>query len=219
MAGDDSGVPRNLHNIVVSIHAIATFQALHDYLRPRVSGILGPGASRVSSMMLSALAGLGALAGGSESPKAAPAESSSSASAAGTSGSALTRRRSQRLSAKKSSSSSSSTDTAAPGPSGDAVDTESVATPPPTTAGTIGSQPPPSDTLVDSEMAADFTDDEIDAEVFDEEDGDPDLSISDKTVTLSVAEGTLGVHVYILMANTAFQMGRGSRRRLQMELE
>ncbi|KAF8160476.1 hypothetical protein K438DRAFT_309781 [Mycena galopus ATCC 62051] len=43
VAGDESDVPRNLHNIVVSIHAIATFQALHDYLRPRVAGLLGSG--------------------------------------------------------------------------------------------------------------------------------------------------------------------------------
>ena len=40
VAVDDSDIPRNLHNIVVSIHAIATFQALHDYLRPRVAGLL-----------------------------------------------------------------------------------------------------------------------------------------------------------------------------------
>ena len=36
----DSDIPRNLSNIVVSIHVIATFQALHDYLRPRISGLL-----------------------------------------------------------------------------------------------------------------------------------------------------------------------------------
>ena len=56
--------------------------------------------------------------------------------------------------------------------------------------------PPPapesavSETVVDSEMQADFTDDEeeeVDAEVFDDE-VDPDNSISDKTVTLSVTE-------------------------------
>jgi E3 ubiquitin-protein ligase TRIP12 len=39
-------------------------------------------------------------------------------------------------------------------------------------------------------MAAEFTDEEeVDAEVFDE-DVDPDNSIADKTVTLSIAEGT-----------------------------
>ena len=40
VAGEDSDIPKNLHNIVVSIHAIATFQALHDYLRPRVAGLM-----------------------------------------------------------------------------------------------------------------------------------------------------------------------------------
>jgi E3 ubiquitin-protein ligase TRIP12 len=43
---------------------------------------------------------------------------------------------------------------------------------------------------MDSEIAADFTDEEeVGAEVFDD-DVDPDNSIADKTVTLSIAEGT-----------------------------
>jgi len=37
MADDDSGIPRHFRNIMVSIHAIATFKALDDYLRPRIS--------------------------------------------------------------------------------------------------------------------------------------------------------------------------------------
>lgn len=36
-ADDDSGIPRAYRNIMVSIHAIATFRALDDYLRPRIS--------------------------------------------------------------------------------------------------------------------------------------------------------------------------------------
>ena len=36
MADDDSGIPRPYRNIMVSIHAIATFKALDDYLRPRL---------------------------------------------------------------------------------------------------------------------------------------------------------------------------------------
>jgi len=36
-ADDDSGIPRPYRNIMVSIHAIATFRALDDYLRPRIS--------------------------------------------------------------------------------------------------------------------------------------------------------------------------------------
>jgi E3 ubiquitin-protein ligase TRIP12 len=37
VADDDSGIPRPYRNIMVSIHAIATFKALDDYLRPRIS--------------------------------------------------------------------------------------------------------------------------------------------------------------------------------------
>lgn len=36
MADDDSDIPRSCSNVVVSIHAIATFQAFNDYLRPRI---------------------------------------------------------------------------------------------------------------------------------------------------------------------------------------
>ncbi|KAB8346105.1 hypothetical protein FH972_023153 [Carpinus fangiana] len=35
--GDASGIPSSFRNIMVSIHAIATFKALDDYLRPRIS--------------------------------------------------------------------------------------------------------------------------------------------------------------------------------------
>ncbi|KAI8931697.1 hypothetical protein NX059_011342 [Plenodomus lindquistii] len=37
MADDDSGIPKAYRQIMVSIHAIATFKALDDYLRPRIS--------------------------------------------------------------------------------------------------------------------------------------------------------------------------------------
>lgn len=37
MADDDTEIPRPYRNIVVSIQAIATFQSLDDYLRPRIS--------------------------------------------------------------------------------------------------------------------------------------------------------------------------------------
>jgi len=36
-ADDDSDIPRNYRNIMVSIHAITTFKSLDDYLRPRIS--------------------------------------------------------------------------------------------------------------------------------------------------------------------------------------
>ncbi|KAI1337000.1 E3 ubiquitin-protein ligase UPL3 [Xylariaceae sp. FL0016] len=37
VADDDSDIPRSYRNIMVSIHAIATFKALDDYLRPRIN--------------------------------------------------------------------------------------------------------------------------------------------------------------------------------------
>jgi E3 ubiquitin-protein ligase TRIP12 len=37
VADDDSDIPRQYRNIMVSIHAITTFQSLNDYLRPRIS--------------------------------------------------------------------------------------------------------------------------------------------------------------------------------------
>lgn len=173
VAEDDSGVPRNLHNIVVSIHAIATFQALHDYLRPRVTGLLGGGSSRISSM-LSALSAFGKQASGSTDPPQSslpPAENSSSGPSAEPT---VTRRRSQRLSAKSATAAPPTTQTEA------SSSEASTAAPAP--------DPAPSETVVDSELHAEFTDDEIDAEMFDD-DVDPDSSMADKTVTLSVADG------------------------------
>lgn len=37
MADDESGIPKTYRNMMVSIHAIATFKALDDYLRPRIA--------------------------------------------------------------------------------------------------------------------------------------------------------------------------------------
>ncbi|KAK4666173.1 Ubiquitin fusion degradation protein 4 [Podospora pseudopauciseta] len=37
VADEDSDIPRNFRNIMVSIHAITTFKSLDDYLRPRIS--------------------------------------------------------------------------------------------------------------------------------------------------------------------------------------
>ncbi|KIO30590.1 hypothetical protein M407DRAFT_14294 [Tulasnella calospora MUT 4182] len=58
VAADGTTVPRNCTNITVSIHAIATFQALHDYLRPRVAGV-GPGASGISGVLAAFAAAAG----------------------------------------------------------------------------------------------------------------------------------------------------------------
>ncbi|TRM65525.1 hypothetical protein BD626DRAFT_489037 [Schizophyllum amplum] len=183
VADEDSDIPRNLHNIVVSIHAIATFQALHDYLRPRVSGILGRGPGSFTSMLAAALAsgGLGRLRDELPSPSApAPTAASTSASAP-----VIGRRRSQRLA--KAGGSGDGTHSA---PGEPAI--------PPTEPGVSASAPvggtPTSEApegllgnLVDSGLEADFTDDEVDAEVLDD-DEDPDNSVADKTVTLNVAD-------------------------------
>ncbi|KAJ7739810.1 ubiquitin-protein ligase [Mycena metata] len=179
VAGDESDVPRNLHNIV----------ALHDYLRPRVAGLLGGGGSRLSGM-LAALAGFTGTAARTPDeappqppiapppPAAAAAESSSAGAAA--SGSTLTRRRSQRLSAKASAGAADGSVVAADAPvAGSSSDGAAAGS-------SVGGGPPSN--ILDSEMAADFTDEEeVDAEVFDD-DVDPDNSIADKTVTLSIAE-------------------------------
>lgn len=46
VADEDSGIPKAYRNIMVSIHAIATFKALDDYLRPRISIAERPRGSR-----------------------------------------------------------------------------------------------------------------------------------------------------------------------------
>ncbi|KAH6629023.1 thyroid hormone receptor interactor 12 [Boeremia exigua] len=46
VAEDDSGIPKSYRNIMVSIHAIATFKALDDYLRPRMQVADRPRGSR-----------------------------------------------------------------------------------------------------------------------------------------------------------------------------
>jgi E3 ubiquitin-protein ligase TRIP12 len=176
VAGDDSDIPRNLHNIVVSIHAIATFQALHDYLRPRVAGLLSN--TRLSGM-LAALTPSSLATGTSsrnvpeetpqtQSAKNSTAENNTSlAVSTGTAG----RRRSLRLSAKQaggtvndekmiaSTGDAEPDDSTVPGASASEL-------PMPDIAGfTPSIEAAPSDTVVDSELQADFTDDEVEAEV------------------------------------------------------
>ncbi|GBE89625.1 hypothetical protein SCP_1602880 [Sparassis crispa] len=197
VAAEDSDIPRNLSNIVVSIHAIATFQALHDYLRPRVAGSL-PGGSRLSGM-LAALAASGlappsaARDNVEQPPKAAstPAGTESGARTSPSSGEAagVHRRRSLRLSAKKAT---------VDAPAEPAQGTQEEGSHEASEGPTASTVPEPSDApsaenastetmLNDTEYAADFTDDEVDvdADVFDEE-ADPDSSVTEKTVTVSV---------------------------------
>lgn len=191
---DESDIPKSLNNIVVSIHAIATFQALHDYLRPRVAGLLS-GGSRLSTM-LAALAASGIpppMPSSSRKPLGDPpttsnpatsapapalpkADSSSSASQA-----IIGRRRSQRLSAKKTGTAGAtdvpaapSAEAAEPAPMPSNTQGASQGSPdattsePPVSKGAVGSEMAASETLVnedDDDLHADFTDDEVDAEV------------------------------------------------------
>ncbi|KAL4078725.1 hypothetical protein V8B97DRAFT_1933082 [Scleroderma yunnanense] len=174
---DDSDIPRSLQNMVVSIHAIATFQALNDYLRPRVAGILSSG--RLSNM-LAALAASGFGPGlASRAPHEAEGQTSRALEALSAPASSDTaapptevrRRRSQRLSAKNGSSGSAEA----------TVDSTSSTPAPPQSTSSRREET----FMGDIGFAAEFTDDEVDAEVF--EDGDVDTA-ADRTITLSIAE-------------------------------
>ncbi|KAI0628036.1 hypothetical protein C8Q77DRAFT_1068746 [Trametes polyzona] len=197
VAAEDSDIPRNLNNIVVSIHAIATFQALHDYLRPRVAGLLSS-SSRLSGM-LAALAASGLTPPSSRfgltEALARASASASEAAASSASAPGVSRRRSLRLSAKQkapggdaSIEPSETSGSVAGGAGGEpssaraseVAEGESVAS---------AAEPAPSETVVnDDEFAADFTDDEVDVDAEVIEDEDPDNSIADKTINVSVGE-------------------------------
>ncbi|MCJ1282427.1 Ubiquitin fusion degradation protein 4 [Xylographa opegraphella] len=63
VADDDSQIPRPYRNIMVSIHAIATFKALDDYLRPRISLSERPRGGRGHEGVANALAAFAAVQG------------------------------------------------------------------------------------------------------------------------------------------------------------
>ncbi|KAF9778308.1 hypothetical protein BJ322DRAFT_1114126 [Thelephora terrestris] len=169
IATEDSDVPKALNNIVVSIHAIATFQALHDYLRPRISGLLN------SSRLLAALTG--SLSSASSSRPPPPLESSTKPPEATTTESGPARRRSLRLSAKKDAQNNAE--------SAKAPDDVTPAVEPETSK--VDALSDTGMSHDDTHIEADFTDDEVDADVFDE-DLDGDRSVVEKTVNLSVAD-------------------------------
>ena len=157
VAAEGSDIPKNFNNIVVSIHAIATFQALHDYLRPRVSGLMFSG-SRLSGM-LAALAGVtsGGLPSSSKPPEQPEASTSAGPSAT------VERRRSQRLSAKNAAAAANEPATELP------AEEAGPSNPPPAPLSS-SAEPPMSPTGEDNfgdnpEFTADFTDDEVEAEV------------------------------------------------------
>lgn len=79
LMSDDPEIPRTCSNVVVSIHAIATFQAFNDYLRPRIaaaSSLAGtsPSTSRMMSGALSAA--LAAAVGNSDDDPFGPVSAS-----------------------------------------------------------------------------------------------------------------------------------------------
>ena len=63
VADDESGIPRPFRNVMVSIHAIATFKSLDDYLRPRISMSERPKGARHRDGVAHALAAFAASAG------------------------------------------------------------------------------------------------------------------------------------------------------------
>jgi len=63
VADDDSDMPRPYRNVMISIHAIATFKALDDYLRPRISLSDRPRGARHREGVSNALAAFAAAAG------------------------------------------------------------------------------------------------------------------------------------------------------------
>lgn len=169
VADDESDIPRNLRNMVVSIHAIATFQALNDYLRPRITGLMSTGGL---PGMLAALAASGFGPATSRNPLEAPtqpskpAESSSAPKTASetpaTGSSEVGRRRSLRLSAKNGGLSVDG--------GGNGTITVPTIDAGPTASSSSASAPQSTahrmEALIqDSGLVSDFTDDEVDAEV------------------------------------------------------
>lgn len=89
VADDDSGIPKPYRNMMISVHAIATFKALDDYLRPRISLADRPKAARhrerdsVSNAMAAlTAAGVPRLSDRAEGGSANPAASTTPPSAA-----------------------------------------------------------------------------------------------------------------------------------------
>ncbi|PGH27778.1 hypothetical protein AJ80_00566 [Polytolypa hystricis UAMH7299] len=77
IADEDSDIPKPYKNMMVSIHAIANFKALDDYLRPRISLSERPRTSRHRDAMFSQLSG-------SSRPRDAPGSTTDSLHTSGT---------------------------------------------------------------------------------------------------------------------------------------
>lgn len=78
-ADEESGIPRHFRNIMVSIHAIATFKALEDYLRPRITLSEKPRGARRDGISAAMAAYAAAMAGreAGEQPPSLPSLGSS----------------------------------------------------------------------------------------------------------------------------------------------
>ncbi|RMX82009.1 hypothetical protein D0869_06376 [Hortaea werneckii] len=72
VADDDSGIPSHFRNIMVSIHAIATFKALDDYLRPRINLHERPRVGHRDGLGSAMAAYVAAMSGRPERPSGSP---------------------------------------------------------------------------------------------------------------------------------------------------
>ncbi|QRV73957.1 HECT-domain (ubiquitin-transferase) [Ceratobasidium sp. AG-Ba] len=158
VAEEGTDAPRSCTNIVVSIHAIATFQALNDYLRPRVAGAsagMGLGGSRLSGVLaaFAAAAGLpagalGRVASGASASASASGPGASSGATGGSSAPTIGRRRSQRLKAKDNTTSADGEESTSPTTEVPATSSSTPATsgappaPPATSTPDLGLPPP-----------------------------------------------------------------------------
>ncbi|TKY88846.1 hypothetical protein EX895_002087 [Sporisorium graminicola] len=91
-AEDSADIPRSCNNIIVTIHAVATFQSLSDYLRPKISvssaasssggsgSGVGAAGSSASSRLSSVLAAFAAATGSGGFPELAGSSKDASAS-------------------------------------------------------------------------------------------------------------------------------------------
>ena len=51
VADETQDIPKSCHNLVVSIHAAASFESLHDFLRPKIALSSSDAATRLSSVL------------------------------------------------------------------------------------------------------------------------------------------------------------------------
>jgi E3 ubiquitin-protein ligase TRIP12 len=178
VAEDESDVPRSLHNIVVSIHAIATFHALNDYLRPRVSGILASAhrSQLQASVSPSSMNSCANAKPHAESSKAYPIATSDSnngttdGQSPPNSASSITRRRSQRLKTKTTGENNAPIDGSTENDEENSHD------------------PDETQLLQPTEALDELTDDELDGGLLGTN-LETDDAVADKTVNLSVLDG------------------------------